>query len=121
MNLTAPDNAPNSPTVTATQASDPMLSSLQDTADTVIGSVFYGTLLRTLRSSTLKGPYGHGGRGEEVFQTQLDQVLTERAGRARGYDLSDAIVERLADQQLRIQRVQASQQPSQEFSEGAEL
>ncbi len=53
-----------------------------------------------MRASGLRGKYGHGGRGEEVFAAQLDQILAERAGRARGYDLSDAIMGRL-DRQVR--------------------
>lgn len=63
-------------------------------ADQVVGQVFYGTLLRQLRSSSLAGKYGHGGRGEEVFQAQLDQVLATRAGQARSTELSEAMVSR---------------------------
>ena len=58
------------------------LNQLRDVAGEVVGSVFYGKLLQTLRDSSLKGQYGHGGRGEEIFQAQLDQVLAEEAGRA---------------------------------------
>jgi Rod binding domain-containing protein len=67
---------------------------LRDVADRVVGSVFYNTLLQQMRSSTLKGEYGHGGRGEEVFQAQLDQVLADRSGQATSTSLSDAIVRR---------------------------
>jgi len=67
---------------------------LRKAADEVVGQVFYGTMLRQLRSSTLQGKYGHGGRGEEVFQAQLDQVLANRAGAAQSSDMSDAIVKR---------------------------
>lgn len=79
----------------ATQG-DP-LSKLRDAVDQVVGSVFYGTLLKTMRESPLKGTIGHGGRGEEMFQGQLDQLLVERAGGARSYDLNEAIVKRFAD------------------------
>jgi len=72
---------------------------LRDTTQKVVGNVFYGTMLRALRASTLKGEYGHGGRGEEVFQAQLDQLLAEGAGQARKHDLVDVIVDRLAEQQ----------------------
>jgi hypothetical protein len=60
--------------------------------------VFYGTLLKMQRESRLQGPYGHGGRGEEVFRGQLDQFLAEEAGRSRGFDISDAIVARFEGQ-----------------------
>ncbi len=72
----------------------PALERLRTAADGIVGSTFYGTLLRIQRESGLKGPYGHGGRGEEAFRAQLDQVLAEQAGQARTYSLSDSIVAR---------------------------
>ncbi len=69
---------------------------LRETIDEVIGSVFFGPLMRSMRSSTLKGSIGHGGRGEEVFRAQLDQVLVERAGRATQYELSEVLFNRFA-------------------------
>ncbi len=77
------------------------LDQLRDSAAQVVGSVFYGTLLKNLRSSSLQGEIGHGGRGEEVFQAQLDQVLAERAGQARNFDLADVIVRRF-ERQVRV-------------------
>ncbi len=71
---------------------------LRETTDQVVGSVFYGTLLKTMRAGTMRGKYGHGGRGEEIFAAQLDQLLADRAGAARGYDLGDAIVKQLSRQ-----------------------
>jgi len=56
-----------------------------------VGSVFYGTLLRQIQDSKLKGEYMHGGRGEEVFRGQLNQELAKRMGTAP----NDPITERL--------------------------
>lgn len=81
---------PPDPTTTAAMAD------LRKTVNEVIGSVFFGPLLRSLRAGSLKGEIGHGGRGEEVFQAQLDQVFAERAGAATRYELGDALVERFA-------------------------
>jgi Rod binding domain-containing protein len=67
---------------------------LREAAKKLIGEVFYGTLLKQYRSTGRKGTYGHGGRGEEVFQGQLDQVFAERAGAAVKGGLTDAIVQR---------------------------
>jgi Rod binding domain-containing protein len=77
---------------------------LRGAADRLVGSVFYGTLLRQMRNSSLKGEYGHGGRGEEVFAAQLDHYLAQEAGRARGTPLSDAIVRRYSGQAEVIER-----------------
>jgi len=75
------------------------LKRLRDTTGQIVGSVFYGTMLRAMRESTLKGKFGHGGRGEEVFGAQLDQILAERAGEASGSGVGEALYERLAHQQ----------------------
>ena len=69
-------------------------SRLREVADQVVGQIFYGTMLRQMRKSAFKGKYGHGGRGEEVFQAQLHDVLATRAGEARGNSVTEAIVDR---------------------------
>ena len=81
---------------------DPRLKRLREAAGEMIGSVFYETLLRTMRSSPLRSELGHGGAGEKVFQGQLDAELAGRAGRASRNGLMLAVLERLADQQLRM-------------------
>ncbi|MHB0959131.1 MAG: rod-binding protein [Pirellulaceae bacterium] len=50
-----------------------------------VGQTFYSQLLSAMRKSVDKPAYLHGGRAEEVFQNQLDQVLSEK--------LSDATAE----------------------------
>ena len=71
---------------------------MRSVVDKVVGLTFYGTLLRAQRSASLQGSIGHGGRGEEIFGAQLDQVLAERAGVASGFNLSEVIVRRLSGQ-----------------------
>jgi hypothetical protein len=69
---------------------------LRKRVDELVGITFYGTLLKTMRTSVLKGSYGHGGRGEDVFGGQLDILLAQRAGHARRFQLNDAICRRLS-------------------------
>ncbi len=76
----------------------------------VVGSVFYGRLLRTMRESQLKGRFGHGGRGEEAFGGQLDGILAERAGMASSRGVGDAVYRHLAKQQRLISQAQASKE-----------
>jgi Rod binding domain-containing protein len=45
--------------------------------DKFVGEVFYGQLLKAMRSTQGKPAYFHGGQAEEIFQQQFDQVLTE--------------------------------------------
>jgi Rod binding domain-containing protein len=68
---------------------------LRESVNRVVGNFFFGTLLKSMRDSVLQGKYGHGGRGEEIFQAQLDQVFAEGAGLASNFGLSRAIMQRL--------------------------
>lgn len=49
-----------------------------------VGQTLFGQLFKTMRSSLGKPAYFHGGRTEEVFQQQLDQVLADRMTLAQG-------------------------------------
>ncbi|MBI4716766.1 MAG: hypothetical protein HY763_03100 [Planctomycetes bacterium] len=82
------------------------LSRLRQAAGQVVGSVFYGTLLKTMRESGLKGTVGHGGRGEEVFAGQLHGLLAERLGTAGGRGVGEAIYRHLEGQQRRMTATQ---------------
>ncbi len=42
-----------------------------------VGEAFYGQMLKAMRSTVGKPAYFYGGRGEEVFQGQLDQKMAE--------------------------------------------
>jgi hypothetical protein len=68
---------------------------LRKTVGEVLGATFYGEMLKIARSSSLKGEYGHGGRGEDVFQGQLDAEFSRAAGGRMQSGLVDAICHRL--------------------------
>lgn len=80
------------------------LARLREISGQVTGSVFFGKLLAQSRESSLKGPYGHGGRGEEVFAAQLHGLLAERAGTASGNNIAEQLYRRLEHQQSLISR-----------------
>lgn len=75
------------------------LAQLRKVSGEVLGSVFFGTLLKSMRESPLKGEYGHGGRGEEVFSAQLHQIYAERVGDSVQNGVTQAIYKRLEHQQ----------------------
>ena len=83
-------------------AVDEAVKQLEETTGQIVGSLFYGTMLRAMRESEIKGEYGHGGRGEEIFAAQLDGILAERAGVSTGRSLGDTLFKRLANQQSLI-------------------
>ncbi len=78
------------------------MSKLRETAGSVVGNIFYGTLLKQMRESGIKGEYGHGGRGEEVFAAQLHNLLAERLGSCGNFDLADAVWRSCEKQQQMI-------------------
>ncbi len=73
--------------------------SLGETAETVgetqkafrdfVGQTLFGQMLKSMRSTVGKPAYLHGGKTEEVFQQQMDQVLVEK--------MSDASADQIAD------------------------
>jgi hypothetical protein len=56
-----------------------------------VGKTFYGQLLKSMRQSMGKPAYFHGGRGEEVFQSQLDQLVVERIAETSAGSLADSL------------------------------
>ena len=55
-----------------------------------VGETLFGQLLKARRKTVGKPAYFHGGRAEEVFSQQLDQILAEKMARSDGakYSLS---------------------------------
>jgi Rod binding domain-containing protein len=69
------------------QASTSDKAGLREAFDDFVGQSLFGQMLASMRKTLEKPAYFHGGRGEEVFQGQLDQMLTE--------ELSDASAEQI--------------------------
>lgn len=59
-------------------AGDGAEGGLRQAFDQFVGEVFFGQMLAAMRQSTGKAAYFNGGRAEEIFQGQLDQVLAEK-------------------------------------------
>jgi len=51
---------------------------LRKAFDDFVGQTFYGQMLSAMRETVGKPAYMYGGRAEEVFQKQLDQVMAEK-------------------------------------------
>ena len=61
---------------------------LREAFDQFVGQTFYGHLLASMRKTVGKPAYFHGGRAEEIFQQQLDQVLAEQLTSASAEELT---------------------------------
>ncbi|MFT5325865.1 MAG: Rod binding domain-containing protein [Planctomycetaceae bacterium] len=48
---------------------------LPEAFDQFVGDTFFRQMLKSLRSTTGKPAYFHGGQAEEIFQSQLDELL----------------------------------------------
>lgn len=58
-----------------------------------VGQTLFGMMLQEMRKSVHKTPYFHGGTAEEVFQRQLDTVLSEKLADAAGDRFSSPMYE----------------------------
>jgi flagellar protein FlgJ len=82
---------------TAKAEEDPLREAFQD----FVGQTLFGQMLQSMRSTVGKPAYFHGGRGEEVFQQQLDAVLVE--------EISESSSSMVADPMYELFRLQRSQ------------
>jgi hypothetical protein len=74
---------------------------LREAFDDFVGQTLFGQMLASMRSTVGKPAYFHGGRAEEIFSEQLDQVLVE--------NLSDASAGTITDPMYRLFNMQRSQ------------
>lgn len=51
---------------------------LQKAFNDFVGQTFFGELVKQMRATVDKPAFFHGGMGEDIFQSQLDQILVER-------------------------------------------
>jgi hypothetical protein len=79
MNVTPVASRPSTP-VPGPRPLDPAAQRevLRRTFESAIGQTLFAQMLKSMRKSLGKPAYFHGGRAEEVFQQQLDQVLAEK-------------------------------------------
>lgn len=59
-------------------------SELREKFNEFVGQAFFGQMLKAMRKTVGKPAYFHGGRAEEIFQEQLDQVIGEKLSEATG-------------------------------------
>jgi Rod binding domain-containing protein len=67
---------------------------LRQTFSQFVGETFFGQMVKSMRAMTDKPAYFHGGRAEEVFQSQLDQKLAEHLTEASADRFAETMFER---------------------------
>ncbi len=58
-----------------------------------VGQTLFAQLLKAMRKTLGKPAYFHGGRTEEIFQQQLDQVLAEKTAETSADRFSEPMFE----------------------------
>jgi len=58
-----------------------------------VGETFFTQLISSMRSAQEKPAYFHGGRAEEVFQGQLDQMMAQELTKASAEQFADPMFE----------------------------
>lgn len=81
--ITGPATAPPTP------PADPLRESFRD----FVGQTLFGQMLSSMRDTVGKPAYFHGGRTEEIFSEQLDQVLVEEITEASADTVADPMFE----------------------------
>jgi len=69
---------------------------LKDAYTDFVGKTFFGQMMKAMRSTVGKPAYFHGGQGEEVFRSQLDQQMADHMSEAS----ADQITEPMFRQQF---------------------
>ena len=80
----------NSPAAANTPAgSDKLREAFQD----FVGQTFFAEMIKACRSGQQPSAYFNGGRAEEIFQGQLDQVLSEELSESSASKIADPMFE----------------------------
>ena len=61
-----------------------------------VGQTLFGQMLKAMRRTVDKPAYFHGGRAEEIFTEQLDQLLAEKISDASAEKFSGPMFELFA-------------------------
>lgn len=72
----------------------PASDQLEDAFQDFVGQTFFAEMIKAYRSTQQPSAYFHGGRAEEIFQGQFDQLMTEQ--------LSDSSAEKLSKPMLEL-------------------
>ena len=71
----------------------PQPDELKEAFQDFVGQTFFGEMIKAFRTTQQPSKYFHGGRAEEIFQGQFDQVLTEKLSAASADKIADPMYE----------------------------
>lgn len=75
------------------KAASPGDEETREAFQSFVGQTMFGQMLAAMRKTVGKPAYFHGGRAEEVFRQQLDQVLAEKLSSATADQFAEPMYE----------------------------
>lgn len=69
---------------------------LREAAEKLVSTTMIMPMFEQLRNDPLATNMFHGGRGEKIFQQQMDQILSDRIAGATRFDVVDAVYKQLS-------------------------
>jgi Rod binding domain-containing protein len=72
---------------------------MRTTFDKFVGETFYGQMLSSMRKTVGKAAYFDGGRAEEIFRGQLDQVISQKLAETTSASFTEPMFELFSLQQ----------------------
>ncbi len=88
-----PSTLPATPGEPALPAKTDDVGETREAFDKFVGTTFFAQLLSSMRKTVEKPAYFHGGRAEEVWQSQMDQVLVDKMSESSSDRLTDPMFE----------------------------
>src|SRR2546430_946408 len=79
----------------ATRGSGRDTPELKEAFTDFVGQTFFGELVKQMRATLHKPAFFHGGMGEDIFQSQLDQIMVERISDTSAQSFSDPMYQLL--------------------------
>lgn len=73
----------------AAASDDADQSELREAFNEFVGQTFFGSMVASMRKTVGKPAYMHGGRGEEVFQKQLDDLMVQNLTESSADSIGD--------------------------------
>ena len=68
---------------------------LREASEKLVATTFIMPMFERMRADPLATGLIHGGRGEKIFQQQMDQLLSDRIAGATNFDLVDSVYREL--------------------------
>lgn len=69
---------------------------LREAAEKLVSTTLIMPMFERMRNDPLAANLFHGGRGEKIFQQQMDQILSDRVAGAANFDVVDAVYRQLS-------------------------